>query len=629
MSRRSCVVLLDSLAAGFAALVVVVVNTGGFILHVAGVRLSSRTPTRALVGLAAVLMARLVFLPRSGPFGVSAAGWRRLLFLPSGAESFQTRAAPGVWRRAVVASAALALALAALLHEQALHSYSVPDHGDPLFSVWRMGWVVHALFTDPVHLFDANIFYPLPLTLTLSDAIVLPALMGAPLRALGVHPVLVYNLLLFSGFWLSGVATYLLVERLTGSPRAAFIAGLIYATYSYRFDHYSHLELQMTQWMPLGLLALHLFISTGRWPYALALALAGVAQLYSGMYYAVFFFVYATAIGAGLFVAQRPSIRSLALPLAGAALVAGLLAAPIVGAFAAAESMKGERPIDEIRYYSATPADYWRAGSRSVLWSKRLLPSAPERALFPGAAPLVLGAIGLAPPLSPIRLVYAAGLFVAVDGSFGLNGLVYPYLYRWLAPFRGLRSPARFGAIVGLTLAIFSGFGAHRLLRRCRSTGLAQLVFALLVAGVLIDAWPAVNVIPAWREPPRIYEAIRGKPGVVLAEFPIRADAGFNAAYMYFSLWHWLPMVNGYSGFIPESYTSIPDLQDFPLGRSVAALRNRGVTHVTVNCGLRYVGSEDCETIIARIRRTPGMRLVADTLWEGARVELYELGPER
>ena len=141
-----------------------------------------------------------------------------------------------------------------------------------------------------------------------------------------MHPVLVYNLLIVSAFWLSGVATYLLVERLTGSARAAFVAGLIYATYSYRFDHYSHLELQMTYWMPLGLLALHLFISTGRWRYALALALAGVAQLYSGMYYSVFFLVYVVVITIGLLIAQRPSLRALIVPGVVSALVAAILA---------------------------------------------------------------------------------------------------------------------------------------------------------------------------------------------------------------------------------------------------------------------------------------------------------------
>jgi hypothetical protein len=169
-------------------------------------------------------------------------------------------------RHAIVAALGLGASLILLLHQQVGHLDSVPDLGDPLFSVWRIGWVNHQLFTDPRHLFDANIFYPERLTLTLSDPIVLPALMAAPLLAAGVHPVVAYNLLLLSAFWFSGIAVYLLVERLTASPRAAFIAGLIYACCGYRFEHYSHLELQMTQWMPLGLLALHLLIGRVRDP---------------------------------------------------------------------------------------------------------------------------------------------------------------------------------------------------------------------------------------------------------------------------------------------------------------------------------------------------------------------------
>jgi hypothetical protein len=110
---------------------------------------------------------------------------------------------------------------------------------------------------------------------------ILPAIMSAPFLALGFHPIVVYNLIFVSAFWLSGLATYLLVERLTGSARAAFVAGLIYACASFRFDHYSHLELQMTWWTPLGLLALHRFLSVGRWVDAIACGVAAVAQLFS------------------------------------------------------------------------------------------------------------------------------------------------------------------------------------------------------------------------------------------------------------------------------------------------------------------------------------------------------------
>src|SRR4029453_7184189 len=324
-------------------------------------------------------------------------------------------------RNAIVAALGLGAALIVLLYQQVRHLDYVPDLGDPLFSMWRVGWVNHQLFTDPRHLFDTNIFYPERLTLTLSDPIVLPALMAAPLPAIGIHPVVVYNLMLVSAFWFSGIAVYLLVERLTASPRAAFIAGLIYACCGYRFHHYSHLELQMTQWMPLALLALHLLIGRDpgsgirdpesgirdpkRWWYALAFAAALVAQLYSSMYYAVFFVVYAALLGAGV---------------------------RLFRAFAAGERMKGERGTDEIRFYSAVPADYLRVNRYSILWRNVLHRPAPERALFPAAAPFTLAVAGAVPPFSAIPLIYTAGLLLSYDGSLGLNGLSYPVFYRWL-----------------------------------------------------------------------------------------------------------------------------------------------------------------------------------------------------
>jgi hypothetical protein len=85
--------------------------------------------------------------------------------------------------------------------------YSLPDLGDPLFSIWRMGWIYRQILGDPRPLSDANIFHPEPLTLAYSDAMLLPSLTAAPLLAANLHPVLVYNLMLLSGFLFSGLAT--------------------------------------------------------------------------------------------------------------------------------------------------------------------------------------------------------------------------------------------------------------------------------------------------------------------------------------------------------------------------------------------------------------------------------------
>jgi hypothetical protein len=535
-------------------------------------------------------------------------------------------------RHAIVAALGLGVALILLLYQQVRHLDYVPDLGDPLFSIWRLGWVSHQLFTDPRHLFDANIFYPEPLTLTLSDPIILPALTAAPLLAAGLHPVVIYNLLLLSAFWFSGIAVYLLVERLTASPRAAFIAGLIYACCGYRFDHYSHLELQMTQWMPLGLLALHLLIgrdpSSGirdskRWWYAIALAITLVAQLYSSLYYAVFFVVYAAAVAAGLLLVHRPSLRRLVLPLVVSAVIAVIAALPLVRAFAAAEPIKGERSEGEIRYYSAVPDDYLRVNRYSLLWRRVLHRPAPERTLFPGAAPFTLAAVGIAPPFGAMPLIYTAALLMSYDGSLGLNGVAYPFFYRWLSPFRGLRVPARFGALVALTLSILAGFGARRALAWRPSRRYQRAAFGVLIAFVMIDAWPALAIRPVWKEPPSIYEVLKYTPNAVIAETPMLDNEAFNIPFMYFSLWHWTRMANGYSGFIPKSYGRFrEDMVFFPDTRSIAALRRLGVTYVSVNCGLYY---PDCHELMDAMRHDKRLRLAADTQWNGHTVQLYEV----
>jgi hypothetical protein len=525
-------------------------------------------------------------------------------------------------RRAVLASIGIGLAVAVLLHAQIRHLDRVPDLGDPLFSTWRVGWVNHQLLSDPRHLFDANIFYPEPLTLTFSDPVILPALTAGPLLAIGVHPVVAYNLLLISGFWLSGIAVYLLVDRLTGSSRAAFIAGLIYACYSYRFDHYSHLELQMTQWMPVALLALHSFMTTGTWRAVIAFTLATVAQLYSSMYYAAFFVLYAVIITLALLLVHRPPLQRL-VPLAIGGALAALLALPLERAFTAAQPSKGERDLDEIALYSAVPSDYLRANPYSVVWRHRLRPPMQERSLFPGAGPAALAALAIAPPTGALPIVYAAGLVLSFDGSLGLNGVSYPHLRQWLSVFRNLRSPARFGALVGLTLSILAGFGAQRALTWRRSATYQALVFVGLVAFVMTDAWPELTLRPVWPDPPRVYAATKYLPRVVLAELPMPKDETLNTAYMYFSVWHWRPMVNGYSGYVPASYTQLrSDIARFPSDEAIDALRRRGVTHVTINCGLGYPG---CDELLDAMQRAPRLRLLANTRWIGAPVQLYEL----
>ena len=97
-------------------------------------------------------------------------------------------------------------------------SDGVHDPGDPLMVTWVLGWVAHQLPRAPPHIFDANIFYPERNTLAYSETLLVPGLFAAPLHWLGVAPILIYSLVLLSGFALSGVGVALLVRRLPAPP---------------------------------------------------------------------------------------------------------------------------------------------------------------------------------------------------------------------------------------------------------------------------------------------------------------------------------------------------------------------------------------------------------------------------
>jgi hypothetical protein len=55
------------------------------------------------------------------------------------------------------------------------------DTGDTVLHEWTLAWVAHQVVRDPLHLFDANIFYPERTTLAYSDHLFVQAMMTAPI----------------------------------------------------------------------------------------------------------------------------------------------------------------------------------------------------------------------------------------------------------------------------------------------------------------------------------------------------------------------------------------------------------------------------------------------------------------
>jgi hypothetical protein len=85
--------------------------------------------------------------------------------------------------------------------------------------------------------------------------------------------------------------------------------------------------------------------------------------------------------------------------------------------------------------------------------------------------------------------------------------------------------------------------------------------------------------------PPLYHELSKAGRGAVIAAFPFYASPQFhlNAPLMLANTGTFQPMLNGYSGFKPASYyANVEALANFPDDRSMARLRELGVTIVIV-----------------------------------------------
>jgi hypothetical protein len=501
------------------------------------------------------------------------------------------------------------------------------DLGDPLFSTWRLSWIAHQLPRAPLHLFDANIFYPEPRTLAYSDSMLVPALMAAPLVWLGMHQLLATNLLLLSGFFFSGAAMFLLVWSLTRHVPAALLAGFVFAFLPYRFMHYAHLELQMAQWMPLCLWALHRTIARGRLVDGLLTGLFLALQTLSSWYYGIFLATYLVPLTLVLLAGERResilrSIRSLA---AGAALTA-ILVAPFAVPYFEARRTVGERPVQEIGFYSATPINYLAAHSRNTLFGTATAGwGGQERELFQGIAVPLIALIGLWPPLSRVRLAYAVALGLAFEISLGLNGALFPWLREHVLPYRGLRVPARMGILVGLSLSVLAGYGVARICTRPSGRRAAGAAFAVLVALVAAEYHSTLFLKQIWKEPPAIYEQLPDPAHKVVLNLPMIApDVGLEPVYMYFSTFRWHTLLNGYSGFSPPWYQMLVErMKTFPDEESMAEVHAHDVSIIIVHGAFFKEG--DYEDLIDQMDQRDDLRLIHRSQWDGSETRMYEV----
>jgi hypothetical protein len=468
---------------------------------------------------------------------------------------------------------------------------SVFPHQDPMFSTWRMAWVGHQLPRDPLHLLDTNILYPAHGTAVFSDAAPLLGVMAAPLIWLGAPAVFAYNVMLLAAFVTAALGAFLLVRELTGSMIAGLFAGIVFAFSPFRFEHYMHLEIVWSCWIPLCLWALHRTIATGRWSFGILTGVCIAAQVFSCVYLAVFLATWLAVIGVLMLAFRMLDVRSQAFrALAAGAIVGAVVVVPYGSAYMNSSRVVGTRSAEETQLYSAEAVNYLASpasnrlyGSTSARWGQN------EKALFPGVTAIVLALVGLWPPLCRRRLLYALALLFALDLSRGLYGFSYGALREALPFFQGLRVTARAATMVQLALAVLGGYGIARLVQHSsRTSYLGATVTALAVLLTIVEYTnKPLPLMPLATKPSVLQSWLAAQRDIVIAELPMPLNdrlPGEDPRYQFLSTFHWQKMVNGYSAFVPPRYLTLLDrMIRFPDARSLDALRARGVTHIVIH----------------------------------------------
>jgi hypothetical protein len=518
-------------------------------------------------------------------------------------------------------SSLIALALFALLavaHTWPLaagpDTYSRNDNMDTQLNEWTMAWVAHQVVRDPVHLFDAPIFYPEKHTLAFSEHLFVQGVMAMPLYWAGASPVAAFNIMIIVGLALTGWTTALVMRRWTGSWLAAILAGSLMAFNASTLSRLVHIQALHLQFFPLMLFALDQLLREPRFRWALRFGWWFALEALTSVYFLVFItFVAAASI---LVRPREWSRRCKAFAvtgLAGVALAAVILTPFMIPYYRAhQEQEQFTRTIQDVARYSAHWKNYLASAgtlhTELLGWSRGY---ADADYLFPGVTALLFTLVALVSlrAFTDLRARMALGFgLLCFALSFGPQFPLYAPLYKAIPLLEAIRGAARFGQMVLAAVALLAGFGLAWLMTKLPRAAAVALGLVAVI-GANAEAWrapigycgTAPAPCPAFTGIPPIFKTLDRpdvKAIVVLPYYPPGMSVMYNARYMLQATAHFKPMLNGYSGYMPTSvFLHNRGVYDFPSPHAIDYLKGLGVTHALVDS--RNVGPDVVEAIKA------------------------------
>jgi hypothetical protein len=269
----------------------------------------------------------------------------------------------------------------------------VVDAPDTHLFIWTLAWDAHAFATQPLSIFDANMYYPERLTLAYSENLIGSAFIAAPVLWLTGNSVLALNTVALLSCFLCGLGAYVLGRRAGLSYEGAVLCGIVFAFSPPRFFRITQLFLTTVQWIPFTLASLHAYFDSGERRHLRWAAAFGSLQVLSSGHGAVF-----VGFAAALFTIWRCFLGTAFNParwIRDLGIVGGALLAPAILIFVPYRIVQVEMGLRRtLENWAATPESFLASPSRlHTALLEHIGPRVNETAsafLFPGYFPVLL-----------------------------------------------------------------------------------------------------------------------------------------------------------------------------------------------------------------------------------------------
>ena len=468
---------------------------------------------------------------------------------------------------------------------------------DTRLYLWTLGWDLHALKTDPLRIFDANIFFPEKQSLAYSEHLIGAALLAFPLSLFTSNLDLILNFVLLLATLLTALGCDRLARECGASPRGALLAGIVGGFAGPRLARLTQAHLATLHFVPWTLAFAIRYLCYGKRRDLLAtLALFTLQAMTSG--HGGLFLALALALLFGGALISRKLRPVQAIRDGGiAALLLLLVNVPfVIPYYQVRNRVSLTRLIEDAEGYAPSVGSWLQSPTRtqafitSSIDSLRPSIESANAALFPGFVFLglaALGCVGLirnrkARTTATIGMAVLATLtfWLTLGPAFGLYRLGYAIV----PGFDLIRVPSRFFLLTLTALSTLAALGLDRIRR--------PLVVWTLILLATIECIPL-----AWESPhdpivtPPIDAWLAAQPKPFrLVELPIPLpdnsvrQARVHSEFMIHGAAHWQPMVNGYSSLVPPFHMKLyAELHEFPTERGLAELERIGVNYIVVH----------------------------------------------